>query len=154
MRAYTHNGSGTPAANQHNILDSNKMTISAVFLSSWRRRGSNLLSLDLESDALPTSESPPLSCSPCLSHKWIGRAAFFFGFDKRSQVITISEGKRTTPGEQSIRFPSFSSHSMRDRMSAVNRFLRQGSQWMCIAACTSCFTIALYIVRPHQQSIH
>ena len=54
MRVYTHGGLGTPTASQHNILDSEK-TFTNVFLCSWR--GSNLGSLDLESDALPTE--PP-----------------------------------------------------------------------------------------------
>ena len=49
---YAHGGLSTPTASQHNVFDSEKLKI---FLCSWR--GSNIGSLDLESDALPI-ESP------------------------------------------------------------------------------------------------
>ena len=52
---------GTSTASQHNIFDSVKL--SHFFLRSWRRRGSNLQSLDLESDALPT-EPPRQGSTP------------------------------------------------------------------------------------------
>ena len=48
-------GWGTPTASQHKIFGSEK--IHKLFLCSWRRLGSNLRSLDLKSDALPTE--PP-----------------------------------------------------------------------------------------------
>ena len=53
MRACTHGGwAHWQWSSQHNIFDSEKLS-----LCFWRRRDSNLRSLDLESDALPTE--PP-----------------------------------------------------------------------------------------------
>ena len=56
VRACTHRGLGTPTMSQHNIFDSEKLS-QFFFLCSWRRRDSNLRSLDLGSDALATE--PP-----------------------------------------------------------------------------------------------
>ena len=53
---YTHGGLGTPTTSQHNILNSEKLS-QFLFLCSWR--GSNLRSMDLESDALYTKPSHP-----------------------------------------------------------------------------------------------
>ena len=55
-------GFDTPTASHHNIFDLEKWS-QFFLLCSWRRRGSNLGSLDLESDTLPTE--PPLHSDAC-----------------------------------------------------------------------------------------
>ena len=59
MRACTHRGLGTHRQRvSTNISDSEKLP-HKFFLCSWRRWGSNLRSLDFESDTLPTEPPPP-----------------------------------------------------------------------------------------------
>ena len=69
MHVYTHTGWAHRHC-QHNIFDSHKFV-----LCSWCRRCSNLWSLDLKSDALPTE----LPCHPCASiWSWFKNFILFF----------------------------------------------------------------------------
>ena len=64
-------GLGTPTASQRNSFDSEKLTHFFFLLYSGRRRGSNLGSLDLESDAQPT-EPPCHVINPSRPHNsWL-----------------------------------------------------------------------------------
>ena len=72
MRAYTHWGLGTPTASQHNIFDLEKLTNFSCAPDRVQTLGqwiwsSNLRSMDMELDALPTSHplTPVIMCGKC-----------------------------------------------------------------------------------------
>ena len=67
MRVYTNWGWAHRQRVSTTCLTRGKKTSHTVFLCSWRRRGSNLGSLDLEFDALPTEPPrlPACASQPC-----------------------------------------------------------------------------------------
>ena len=80
----------TPIASQHNIFNSEKLS---VLLCSWRRRGSTLRSLDLESDTLPT-EPPrhPLIWSVCALYKRALTLTLTWQYNYATRFFCASKG--------------------------------------------------------------